>query len=202
MLITTIGDEIGITLKEQIAILKGVNIKYIEIRKINNMYLWEYPEEQLKKIKEELARNKIEVIAIDTPIGKKMNSFNYNENKKLLEKYIKIANIFETKYLRIFSDIGKIPNSESIKEVLKEISNQAMLNGIELLVENEKGTYAESISVCNNLIDENNNVYILFDIENAYSRGYNILKEYEENKKILNTYIYEIITRKLSSILI
>ena len=94
MIITTIGDEIGTTLEEQIEALKEVDMKYIEIRKINDTYIWEYSEEEIKKIKEELEKNEIKVIAIDTPIGKKKNSFNYNENKKLLDKYIKIANIF------------------------------------------------------------------------------------------------------------
>ena len=81
MIITTIGDEIGTTLEEQIEALKEVDMKYIEIRKINDTYIWEYSEEEIKKIKEELEKNEIKVIAIDTPIGKKKNSYNYNENK-------------------------------------------------------------------------------------------------------------------------
>ncbi len=182
MIITTIGDEIGITLEEQIEALKEVNINYIEIRKINDKYLWEYSDEQIKKIKKELEKNKIKVITIDTPIGKKKSSFNYNENKKLLDKYIRIANIFETKYLRIFSDVGRIPDIKSIKEVLREMSNRTIENKIDLLVENEKNTYAEDISTCGKLIESENNLYILYDIENEYSRGYNILKEYEKNK--------------------
>lgn len=42
MIITTIGDEIGTTLEDQIEALKEVNMKYIEIRKINDIYIWEY----------------------------------------------------------------------------------------------------------------------------------------------------------------
>lgn len=37
MIITTIGDEIGTTLEDQIEALKEVNMKYIEIRKIESM---------------------------------------------------------------------------------------------------------------------------------------------------------------------
>lgn len=182
MIITTISDEIGVTLKEQIDVLKEVNIKYIEIRKINNMYLWEYAEENLKEFKEELDKNEIKVITIDTPIGKKNNAFNCNENKRLLEIYIKIANIFEAKYLRIFSDIGKASNVKNIKEELREILNQVREDKIEILIENETNTYAESASECNNIISETDNAYILFDIDNAYSRGYDILEEYKTNK--------------------
>ena len=98
-------------------------MKYIEIRKINDIYIWEYSEEQIKQIKKEFEKNEIKVITIDTPIGKKKNSFNYDENKKLLDKYIKIANIFEAKYLRIFSDVGRKFNSKSIKEVIREMAN-------------------------------------------------------------------------------
>lgn len=49
MFITTISDEIGESLEEQIDILKESKIKYIEIRKINNKYLFEYTNKELKK---------------------------------------------------------------------------------------------------------------------------------------------------------
>lgn len=100
-------------------------------------------------IKKEFEKNEIKVITIDTPIGKKKNSFNYDENKKLLDKYIKIANIFEAKYLRIFSDVGRKFNSKSIKEVIREMANITTKNKLNLLIENEKDTYAEDISTCN-----------------------------------------------------
>ena len=168
MIITTIGDEIGTTLEDQIEALKEVNMKYIEIRKINDIYIWEYSEEQIKQIKKEFEKNEIKVITIDTPIGKKKNSFNYDENVKLLDKYIKIANIFEAKYLRIFSDVGRILNSKSIKEVIREMSNITTKNKLNLLIENEKDTYAEDISTCNELIDNEKDVYILYDLDNVY----------------------------------
>ena len=64
-----------------------------------------------------------------------------------------------------------------------EMEDIASKNKIKLLIENEKETWAESINQCNNLIDKLENVYILFDIENAYSKGYDILSEYEKNKE-------------------
>lgn len=56
MIITTIGDEIGTTLEEQIEALKEVDMKYIEIRKINDTYIWEYSEEEIKKLKKNLKK--------------------------------------------------------------------------------------------------------------------------------------------------
>ena len=40
MIITTIGDEIGNTLNEQIDVLKKIETNYIELRKVNDKYLW------------------------------------------------------------------------------------------------------------------------------------------------------------------
>lgn len=183
MILTTIGDEVGITLCEQIKSLKMVNVNYIELRKIDNKYLWEYTNEELLNYAKQLQDNKISVILIDTPIGKKKNSFNYEENSKLLKKYIEITKIFNSKYLRIFSDIGKQPTNESIREVLKEMLQETRKNNMEILIENEKDTYAESISLCSEIIKDIDGINILFDIENAYAKGYDILKEYDNNKE-------------------
>ena len=57
MIITTIGDEIGETLEEQIETLKKVSINHIELRKINNIYLWKYSYEELINIREKLREN-------------------------------------------------------------------------------------------------------------------------------------------------
>ena len=183
MILTTIGDEIGNTLKEQIEVLKKANINYVEVRKINDKYLYDFSENEIKKIKHELDCNNISVITVDTPIGKKKNAFNYEENLKLLLQYLKIAQVFNAKYLRIFSDVGKVNNECSIEEVLKEFSNLASEKSIEIIIENEKETFAQSTNVCGKLIRNLNNINILFDVENSSNKNFNILGEYQNNKK-------------------
>ena len=42
MKLAVVADEIGTTLEEQIKSMKLANIKYIEMRKVNDKYLWEY----------------------------------------------------------------------------------------------------------------------------------------------------------------
>ena len=183
MIITTIGDEIGETLEEQIETLKKVSINHIELRKINNIYLWKYSYEELINIREKLRENDINVIAIDTPIGKKENSFNSEQNDRLLNKYIEIANIFETKYLRIFSDIGFSKGINNLRKSMKNVINKIRKNKLYLLLENEKNTYAESVSLCNEIINDEENAYILYDVENEYSKFNDILNEYRKNQK-------------------
>ena len=183
MIATTIGDELGENLTEQIRTLKKFKINYIEIRKINNNYLWQFTEDEVKKIKKVLDENNIVVLNLDTPIGKKDNAFNYEKNINLLKKYINLAQILNVKYLRIFSDIGKKRKKDSIIETLKDFSELALEKDIEILMENEKDTFAESVDTCRVLTRNLRNVNILFDIENSSYKNFDIIKEYNNNKK-------------------
>ena len=183
MITTTIGDELGESLTEQIRILKKLEINYIEIRKINNNYLWQFTENEVKKIKKILDENNIIILTLDTPIGKKDNAFNYEKNINLLKKYINLAQILNVKYLRIFSDIGEKRQKDSIREALKDFSELAFEKNIELLMENEKNTFAESVDVCKMLMQNLRNVNILFDIENSSYKNFDIIKEYNNNRE-------------------
>lgn len=50
MKLAVVADEIGTTLEEQIKSMKLAKIKYIEMRKVNDKYLWEYSREKLKQL--------------------------------------------------------------------------------------------------------------------------------------------------------
>ena len=183
MFITTIGDELGESLIEQIRILKKFEINCIEIRKINNNYLWQFSENEIKEMKKVLDENDFITLTLDTPIGKKDNAFCYEKNIYLLKKYLNLAQILNAKYLRIFSDIGERRQKENIIKVLRNFSNLALEKNIELLMENEKNTFAESIDVCGKLIQNLENVNILFDIENSSYKNFDIIREYSNNRE-------------------
>lgn len=129
-----------------------------------------------------LKNNNIKAIMIDTPIGKKENSFNYDKNMQLINKYIDISNIFHVKYLRIFSNVGKENTIDSVKETLTEMKEIISGYKIELLIENEKETLAESAEQCYELIKNIEKINILFDVENSYAKGFDVLEEYEKYK--------------------
>ena len=71
MRLSAVGDEIGTSINEQIKSLKEVNINKIELRKIDDKYLWEFSERELRDIKNVLDNNNIKVLTIDSPVGKK-----------------------------------------------------------------------------------------------------------------------------------
>ena len=50
MKLAVVGDEIGTSIQEQIESLKKANISNIELRKVDDKYLWEFSKEELKSI--------------------------------------------------------------------------------------------------------------------------------------------------------
>ena len=49
MRLAVVADEIGTSIEEQIDSLKKANISNIELRKIDDKYLWEFSKEELIK---------------------------------------------------------------------------------------------------------------------------------------------------------
>ena len=184
MKLAVVGDEIGTSLIEQIESLKEANIKRIEIRKIDDKYLWEFTNEEIKEFKTLLDNEKIEVITLDSPVGKK--PIPYERKKELFERYLEISKILNNRYIRIFSNLGIEIQEEDIKNNLKEYCSKAKDNGIQLIMENERATFAKSPVQCYELIKNENNIDILFDLENAFFEGYEIFDAYEKSKNRIN----------------
>ena len=184
MKLAVVGDEIGTSLIEQIESLKEANIKRIEIRKIDDKYLWEFTNEEIKEFKTLLDNEKIEVITVDSPVGKK--PIPYERKKELFERYLEISKILNNRYIRIFSNLGIEIQEEDIKNNLKEYCSKAKDNGIQLIMENERATFAKSPVQCYELIKNENNIDILFDLENAFFEGYEIFDAYEKSKNRIN----------------
>ena len=108
---------------------------------------------------------------------------------ELYNIYLKISKILDCEFLRIFSNLGKELIETDIKNNLKRMCEQAKNNNIKLIMENERGTYAKSPEQCLKLINEEKNVNILYDLENAFFEGYDIYDVYEKAKERI-TYIH------------
>lgn len=181
MKLAVVADEIGTSLEEQIKSMKLANIKYIEMRKVNDKYLWEYSKEELKEFKKILDNNNIKVITLDSPVGKK--PFPYERKMELFDLYLDISKIFNNKFVRIFSNIGKELEENEIKENLKRLTEKAKLENIELLMENERATLAESPVDCARLINDISNINIIYDLSNAFLEKHNVFDCYEKSKE-------------------
>lgn len=187
MELAVVADEIGTSLQEQIESMKLGKIKNIEIRKIDDKYLWEFSKEELIKFKKNLDDNKINVITLDSPVGKK--PFPYERKIELFNIYIELSKIFHNKYLRIFSNIADNPDDYISQDDLKRLCKIAKENNVELLMENERKTYAETPYDCYKLIENQDNINIIYDLSNSFLEGHDVFEWYEKSKKRI-TYIH------------
>lgn len=208
-MISVINDEISSNIIEVIETLNKVNLKLIELRKIDNNYLFQIDSSKLLEYKRELDKNNIKVSLIDSPIGK--GKFSHEKEEELLDKYIKISKLFNSRYLRIFTDV-----SDDINEGLKKYNDKAKENNIILLIENEPNTYGEHYNNLLNLMSNNySNIRLLYDAENYYSikidyiKAFSLLKPYIKyihlRDKKYNDYVYffdgEIEIKKILSLI-
>ena len=184
MELAVVGDEIGTSIEEQIESLKKANISNIELRKVSDKYLWEFSKEELKELKKILDKEKIKVITLDSPVGKK--PIPYERKMELFDIYLDICEIFESEYIRVFSNLGRNIVEKEIKENLKKLCEKAKERNIKLLMENERKTYAESPIDCLKLIKEEKNINIIFDLSNAFLEGYDVFDAYEKAKERIN----------------
>lgn len=187
MKLAVVADEIGTSIEEQIESLKLANINNIEIRKIDDKYLWEFTKSELQEFKKILDKEKINVITLDSPVGKK--PIPYSRKIELFDIYLEISKIFQNKYLRIFSNVGEEIEENQIKTNLSRLCKKANDENIELLIENERATFAESPVDCANLIGEEKNINIIYDLSNAFLEGHDVFDCYEKSKQKI-TYIH------------
>lgn len=163
VIFSAINDEIGNTLTEQLKCLRKNKVNFIEFRKIDNKFLFELSKIELNTILQLLKQNKIFVSMIDTPIGKPKYRFSEEDIYLIFDKYIKIAKMFNTNKLRIFSDITD--------NILIHLCKVAQKNSIDLFMENEKGTQFTSFDYFVNLQNKikMKNLFVLYDVENYFS---------------------------------
>ena len=121
MRLTVVADEIGTSIGEQIDSLKKANISNIELRKIDDKYLWEFSKEELLNFKKILDRENIKVITLDSPVGKKPIPYERKMEEikfDLIEKVCKKQNFDE-----LLLEIVKSNKGNKINKFLQTIED-------------------------------------------------------------------------------
>lgn len=203
--ISIINDEISDETKEVINFLQKNKLHHVELRSFNKTNIANISLYRLNRYAQQFKRNKIKVSCIASPLLKwnygnkqprdiggiqQVNHF-YVKNNDSYEKIFKIADIFGTKYIRIFSYF-KYPN-------FKILDLEAAIGQLVILAEKyDKILLMENEPVCNicnpnhlvKLLNkyDNKRIKILFDLGNIYKQG-GILK-YEELNKIKEHIVY------------
>jgi len=193
-ILSAFADEIDADLETQMDVLDQHKIKYIEMRGVNGKNLTEHTLDEVREIKKRLDARGFKISAIGSPIGKIKITDDFEPHLELFRHTIKIADILETKYIRMFSFF--IPEEddpgiyrEEVMERWKEFIRTAEGTGLTLLHENEKGIYGDTAERCLDLLRTMNCGYMraVFDPANfvqcgvkTYPEAYELLKDYIE----------------------
>lgn len=189
--ISGFSDEISSEFDKQIKVVKENNMNYISLRNIDGKNIGEYSIEEFEeKVLPKLEKNNVKVSSIGSPVGKIFidDEEGYKKHLKILEKLCRIAEILETKYIRIFSFYIKEGEHDKYKKdvgrKLKNFVQIAENKGIILIHENEKDIYGDTFQRCREIISQVNspNFKAAFDFANFVQCGEDTLKAYETLK--------------------
>ena len=153
------ADEIAPELDKQIETLKEINVEYMELRSVDTINVGDFTMDFAKKVKAQLDENGIKVSAIGSPIGKIDINGNFFMHFFKFKKVVKLAKLFGTKYIRMFSFyIEKAEDADKyfdkVTKRLAKLIAYAKKHDIVLLHENEKGIYGDTPERCKKLFDK------------------------------------------------
>ncbi|MFA5184270.1 MAG: Gfo/Idh/MocA family oxidoreductase [Patescibacteria group bacterium] len=184
-IISIINDEISDNLKETVAFLKSHKLSQLEMRSLGKKNVANLPFVQLMRHAAYLKKNKIRVSALASPLlkwgyqggpakGNILNSHHYKHQAEGCEKIFKIADVFRTRFIRIFSFLRYEGfNIADLDAAIKKLLELAEKYDKILLIENEPVC---NIKTCRDLADFINRfpskrLRVLLDPGNLYHDG-------------------------------
>lgn len=164
-------DEAGYTFDEAINSFKRNRIHLAEIRDINNKNVLELNTKEAQKYNKQLNNNGIKVWSISSPLGKRDFSVSMEEFKKRVKLAIEMCKAFETNNLRVFSFFNHNNNVNKVIDRLQYIVNESAKDKINVALENEKGSYAETLERTLELLDKVKGLKFVYDSSNFIQKG-------------------------------
>lgn len=189
--ITGFADEIANDLEVQVASVKKLGMKHIEMRGVDGNNLIYHNDEKVKQVKAYLDANGITLSALGSPLGKIGITEDFEPHFEAYKRTVEIAHMMETKNIRMFSFY--VPQDKPLEEYeaavferLGKFADYAKENDVVLLHENEKGIYGEKAAQCKKIMDAfyGEHFKAIFDFANFVQaqddtlEGYKLLKPY------------------------
>ena len=160
------ADEAASDLYGQIKALKRNNIHYLELRSINNKNVKDFSFDEAEEYANILKENGIRVWSIGSPIGKVDISIDIDKYIEELKHVCKLANIFETKKIRMFSFFHANEKKDLVISYLQKMVDVAKTYSVELYHENEKDIFGDIKERVQYIMDNVNGLKYIYDPAN------------------------------------
>lgn len=142
--LSAFADEASSNFREQIAALKRNGIGYIELRGLDGKNVSVLTEEEADDYAQMLRKAGIGVSAMGSPLGKVSINEDFDEYKKLVRHVCRLARIFGTERIRMFSFYDAYESEEKVYAQLREMVAIAAEEGVKLYHENEKEIFGDT----------------------------------------------------------
>lgn len=160
------ADEASVSLDGQIEALKKNNIEYIELRGIDGTNVSKISLEDAEDYAARLSNAGIKVWSIGSPIGKIKLSDDIEAHMELLRHVCKLARIFGTDKIRMFSFYEAYESEETVFDLLRRMIEIADSEGVKLYHENEKKIYGDTADRVLKIIENVKGLYYVYDPAN------------------------------------
>lgn len=190
-------DEVSGDLQEQIKLIHELGETYMCPRTINNKNIADFTFEEFKRdIYPVLQKEGIKFSSIGSPIGKVGidDEEGFAKQKKQLAELVKIAQLMDCKYIRMFSfyygDKNPADCHDKVIARLKEFLPIVKGSGVKLMHENEKliyGDVPERVLAIKKEIDDEDFVFC-FDASNFVQCDVNPKEAFDELKDLIVYY--------------
>lgn len=181
--VTGFADEISPDFDEQLDVMEGEGIRFIELRGANKKNVIAFTKEECAEFKKKMKDRGFGISAIGSPIGKVKIDDDFNKHMDDFKHAMELAKFFETPNIRLFTYYP--PEGKDINDYRDEVIRRMKMKvklaekaGIMLLSENEGGVFAESPENAAYVIEAVNspNLKNIFDPANFVLHGYDVLQ--------------------------
>ena len=138
------ADEASVLLDGQIAALKENNIKYIELRGVDGTNVSKLTLDEAEEYAKRLSDAGIKVYSIGSPIGKIKLADDIEAHMEKLRHTCRLAKIFGTDKIRMFSFYEAYEDEERVYELLSRMVAIAREESVKLYHENEKAIFGDT----------------------------------------------------------
>ena len=169
--LSAFSDEADNRLDGQIEALKRNGITYTELRNLDGKSVADLTEEEAKSVKARLDAAGIRVWSIGSPLGKVDISCGFNAYKQKVRHICKLANILGTDKIRMFSFFNAYGEKDKVIAYLREMVAIGKEYGVKMCHENEKDIYGDTVERVEELLENVDGLYSVYDPANFLQCG-------------------------------